>query len=383
MELRDCLEREDRIAAFIEADGSISFEDLDGLLEGAFSIEGKVAIPCSRAAWYGIRDGSPILDIPIELDGLQIGFLCLCSKLRDARVEFAAITEFQRHALVRLASPIDFDQGGEGLLRQELDCVVIDRSQLEHFLDKRSTSALWGGFILRADEISIERTFIEAETAKIDVLNLESPRTTRHQAALQRATEMSIASDRFLHLYHFLELDYDHEIIERISRIDRENTRGLEKLLVTGRAELERLLLICEGFTELQKLEQIALKLRNHRDAALAVFYTYGKDHNPLKDQVQFERQFLEAAAITRPELDSIKRAQGLESNFAKDNQSYSEMLVRLACYWVYRIRCCIAHNKLGEYHLRSAADMRFIAEFGEPLIKALIVHRLTPRQAP
>src|SRR5690606_19472262 len=111
MELRDCQTRGDRIAAFLEADGEIVFEDLQDLAEGAFAIAGKVALPCSRAARYGVSEESPILDIPIALDGEQIGYLCLSSRLKDAGVQLAAITEVQRHALLRLASPSDFEQG--------------------------------------------------------------------------------------------------------------------------------------------------------------------------------------------------------------------------------------------------------------------------------
>src|SRR5690606_40112766 len=87
MELRDCQTRGDRIAAFLEADGEIVFEDLQDLAEGAFAIAGKVALPCSRAARYGVSEESPILDIPIALDGEQIGYLCLRSEEHTSELQ--------------------------------------------------------------------------------------------------------------------------------------------------------------------------------------------------------------------------------------------------------------------------------------------------------
>lgn len=380
MNVTECLERQEELARFLELDTPISIEDLSWLEEGIYAVAGKVVLPCLPAARFGSPGGdrdNPILDIPIELEGEQVGLLCLSSRLKDLGVDASAVTDAQKQAILRLASSVDFDAGGAAMLNLKLDCAVIEKEKVESFFRHRSTSAVWGGFVLKADEIPLENFVVDIEQARIEVIDLDSPRTNRHRGALQRATESSIVVDRFLHLYHFLELDYDHEIVRRIREISPENTRGLEKLLVTGRAELERLYLVSEGFSQFDELERIAGLLKPHRETALAVFYDYGKEQNPLKERIAFEQQFLDSAIVTRQVLNEIKRSQGLESNFARDESTYRDMLVKLACYWTYRIRCCIAHNKLGEYHLQSASDMRFVGEFGEPLITALIVHRL------
>lgn len=377
MDHQECLLRQNELARFLESQAPVSIKGLSFLGDGLYAVADKVTIPCIPTAQFEIDCSSPILDIPIVLEDEQIGSLCLSSQLRSSSTTLAAITDVQKHAVVRLASSDDFDRGDEGLLSQSYDCVVIDRAHVEQFLEHRSTSSFWGGFVLKPDEIPLEKSATTASSATIRILDLAPPRTARHRAALQRATQSSIAVDRFLHLYHFLELDYDHEIVRRIIGIDAENTKDLERLLGTGRTELDRLHLVCDGFSAINELEEIACSLGKHRESALTVFYDYGKDQNPLKEQIAFEKQFLEAPTVNRETLDTIKKSFNLKLNFAHDTDTYNAVLVKLACYWTYRIRCCIAHNKLGEYHLRTASDMRFVAEFGEPLVKALIAHRL------
>ena len=376
----ECLERLDLLSNFMEMDSPPTVENVEVLGAGLYAVYGKVALPClptGRFGMDGIESEGVILDIPIDLEGETIGHLCLSSKLDQSGIDISAVTDAQKHAIVKLSSASDFDTGSPAMMRLEYDCVVIDRSQVEQFLQSRRTSALWGGFVLELDKIPLERHVARAGSSRIKIGDLTSPRTLRHSAALQRATESPVPVDRFLHLYHFLELDYDHEIVKRISQVDPENTRGLEKLLVTGRAELDRLHLLCEDFSDLDELERIAGVLKDHAETALSVFYDYGKDHNPLKSSEAFKFQFLEAPVINRHTLDEIKKSNALDSTFARNDTSYREMLIKLACYWVYRIRCCVAHNKLGEYHLWTASDMRFVGEFGEPLIMALIMHRL------
>lgn len=46
----------------------------------------------------------------------------------------------------------------------------------------------------------------------------------------------------------------------------------------------------------------------------------------------------------------------------------HSEFILRIVSYWIYRVRCSIAHNKIGEY-LLSWEDEEFLVKFAEPLL--------------
>lgn len=381
MNAAECLEREHNLAEFLEASLPLRLVGLEGLGAEVFSIEGYVVFPCMPAGRFGFLKetigNNPILDIPIMLDGQEIGFFCLSSKLSGAGVEPHTATDIQKHALIKLITADDFDARDIAKFRPAFDCVVVEAEYAESLLRNREASAVWGGFVLCDDALEIERSVEFADSARIFVANLSGPRTNRHRLALQRATESALTVDRFLHLYHFLELDYDHELVERIRAIDLENTVVLEKLLSTGRTELDRLQLVMENFSEFNELESVIGLLGIHGRVAFTVFYDYGKDHNPLKEREAFQLQFIDSPVISRDELDAIKKTHRLKADFTKDDGSYKAMLIKLACYWVYRIRCCIAHNKIGEYHMRTAEDMRFVYEFGELLVRLMISHRL------
>jgi hypothetical protein len=254
---------------------------------------------------------------------------------------------------------------------------VAPEDHIQTLKEVLQTSAAWGGFVTFEDALPIATSINDVESAIIKAGRLSHPRTTRHKLALQRATESPVAIDRFLHLYHFLELDFDHELVERVKAANIENTTELNRILSRGRDELDRLHLVLEGFGDFNSLEAIFSSLQEHNDVALNVFYEYGKEHNPLKDRDSFEALFGTNPAVTQDSLNRIKERNKLNVNFTARQEEYHKFLIKLACYWIYRIRCCIAHNKIGEYHMQTPEDMRFVSEFGEPLVRLLIFHRL------
>jgi hypothetical protein len=102
--------------------------------------------------------------------------------------------------------------------------------------------------------------------------------------------------------------------------------------------------------------------ITNHQNIALEIFYKFGKTSNPLKSEIDFSKVV----------------PFGFEENILKSKSisfhaNHPKFIKHLASYWIYRIRCCIAHNKIGEYIL-SHSEEEFIAEFAEPLIKEVII---------
>lgn len=375
MNYRECIDRSDDIATFMERQTPPDCRELDA---EHYSIYGLVAIRCLRTGKFSAdRDGEhAIFDIPITRDGTDVGHLILLSQLDRFDANLSRATDSQKVAYIRLASTADFDQT-TGFGKYDVDCVVIREESFQEFMGAADSSSLWGGFVLESRAIALRSSTQPASISSIEIKPLPPPPTSRHAAALQRAAESSIATDRFLHLYHFLELDYDHEIIRRIRALGHEETRGLEKILSTGKTELDRLTFLTEGFDETSEIEEACTVLKDHQQPAIDVFYEYGKETNPLKDRETFLKMFIDPGVINRTSLDQIRRMHRLSANFTKSEAAYKSTLVKLSCYWVYRIRCCIAHNRLGEYHLHTPSDMDFVSSFGERIIKSLISYRL------
>lgn len=386
MDASECIRRKAEIAGFLEIDDELVAVSPVDCHSHLYSIAGRISIPCLPSGGYGLQQDEnrkqPALEIPIRLDGTEIGSLCLSSRLLESGIKPDSASDNIKHSLLRLCSEDELVTTGFVGSGPALDCVVVFEAHFPALMKHHLSSALWGGFVLLQDAVSIERSTRACESSVIDVAELGVPRTTRHRLALQRSTESEVSADRFLHLYHFLELDYDHELVKRIKEIDIEDTSELNRLLSTGRDELDRLNLVMEGFSNHSSLESIFSFLPRHKDVAIKVFYEYGKDHNPLKDKDAFEHLFLTTPSINRESLHAKKEQYKLNTNFTSKDEVYRIMLVRLACYWVYRTRCCIAHNKIGEYHMRTPEDMQFVSDFAEPLAKLMISHRLGPNEA-
>ena len=65
-----------------------------------------------------------------------------------------------------------------------------------------------------------------------------------------------------------------------------------------------------------------------------------------------------------------------LENMNIRGRNPHNEMIIYIASYWIYRIRCSIAHHKIGEY-LFSWKDENFIVDFGEPLLREVVIQCL------
>lgn len=381
MDAEECMGRLDAIAQFLEHKGELSITPIINSKHNQYSLAGKVSIPCLAAGKYAPKNigagSSPVLEIPITIDDIEIGFLCLTSKIHEAEVDPWLASDNIKHSLIKICSATEFDATRFDGSRPNLDCIVALEDHIQTLTELLPTSAAWGGFVPCEEALPIATSVNDAESSVIKAERLLPARTNRHKLALQRATESSIAIDRFLHLYHFLELDFDHELVKRIKATDIENTTELNRILSRGRDELDRLHLVLEEFVDFNALESIFSSLQEHNDVAINVFYEYGKEHNPLKDRKAFEALFATNPSVTFESLKKIKERDKLNVKFTATQDEYYTAMIKLASYWVYRIRCCIAHNKIGEYHMQTPEDMRFVSEFGEPLVRILISHRL------
>jgi hypothetical protein len=98
------------------------------------------------------------------------------------------------------------------------------------------------------------------------------------------------------------------------------------------------------------------------------IFIRFGKEKNSnfyLTDSIKYNALLSDADAFTNP--NSVKTHTNIQPT------DYPKFIHTITSYWIYRIRCSIAHFKIGEYILtRDKED--FIVEFAEPLIKEVLI---------
>jgi hypothetical protein len=172
--------------------------------------------------------------------------------------------------------------------------------------------------------------------------------------------------NRFLKLYHLLELQFDMHTAYAIKKLLENGNKEKEisaMLKEYAKEDIRRFQsLIIERCKDLVALVPLLNAVEPLKNKAIAIFYDYGKESNPLAARTTFEK-ILET-----------------EGKFSEDsstpilgNINYSTMIPKLCAYWLYRVRNSIAHNKFGEY-IMGADDEEFIVDFAEPLLKGVIM---------
>lgn len=258
------------------------------------------------------------------------------------------------------------------------DVLILHEEDFEKYLKYKSTSFFWGGYIHQEDELS----FFDYKRKSTDSIVVEgdySIESIRHRKCLLEAANSSSATERFLHLFHFLELDYDYEIVKKVKSLDQDNPIGLWGVLSQQRSDIERLNYLMSGFSNFQFLKNHILKLRNYQTQVIDIFFNYQKESNPIKVLEEFKELFFNSSNISQQEFLRIKRDKSLNLNCWSTEESFNKKLIELCCYWIYRVRCSIAHNKLGDYHILDR-DLPFVVEFCEPILKEFIKYRIISR---
>ena len=160
-----------------------------------------------------------------------------------------------------------------------------------------------------------------------------------------------------------IELQFDLHTAEKIGALLLEGNKEKEisvRLRDYATDEINRLeSIIKERCTNIESLENLLNKVSQYKSNALTIFYEYGKASNPL---------------IKKRDFNYLSQGSGLfnETEILAKGKSYPTLIWKLSAYWIYRMRCCIAHNKLGEY-IMGADDEKFVINFAEPLMKEVV----------
>lgn len=308
-------------------------------------------------------------DVPIYIGGDEIGVLCL---LKGVQAEVASLTDHRYAALLHESAGLAMTAD---LYKFSGDYVVIERERLEEYNIHQATSAFWGQY-LHADQANFPGGVDISEQERIVVDERALILTPRHFESLAKYAAYGRSTDRFLFLYHFIEIDFEREFIRRIKQIDENGSYGVSRVLkdLGGNEELPRLVALIAGMST-TGLERCANVLRRHFDVAESVFYEFGKESNPIKERADFRAYFRDCPTVSNFAFTEFKRANGsITLNFS---QRYEENLKKVCAYWIYRVRCCIAHNKMGEYHMMTASDMSFLDEFALPMLREMVSYRM------
>lgn len=242
--------------------------------------------------------------------------------------------------------------------------ILVDVANYADYIQNyREGSGVWGHFVHVEQQSSRTlpyRPLIQQITARP---NLDLSRAIVKDAVF-RAVAHASPLERFLKLYHLLEIDFDVQIVEQINALGAD-LKGIGKILksFSGDKEFDRLLKLVRQasstdafFTRI--LTEVFADPIHHAQLAEMLF-EYSKESNPYKVDGS---TFLTLIAGGF-DVQSL-RAAGLNTNY--------DHLTKFTAYIIYRFRCSIAHVKIGEYML-TTDDEPLISAVAEPLIVAIL----------
>jgi hypothetical protein len=320
--------------------------------DGFLNVNHKLALKVDQVSSY--YDTSSDISV-FDPQGVEIGVLCFTKEL--GKVNWRGVTENQFIAFVNEAS---FGDREDDYTFKYNYLILKDSSYDDYILKFKNTSSVWGGFnhLSTTPMIGYTKPITEIHISEIKLEN------NIFKENSQRAVIQPFAHERFLKLYHLLELRFDLEVVNEIKTLDFNlNPEKIGKIFTDySLNELSRLKHIVErNINEIQPLTDCLNKIIDYQDLANEIFYKFGKNGSPMKELGDF--------------INVVPF--GFEEAHLKDHKinyqkNHSKFIKDLASYWIYRVRCSIAHNKIGEYIL-SWDNEEFIVEFAEPLLKEVL----------
>lgn len=239
--------------------------------------------------------------------------------------------------------------------------VTTDVPASEYDQELRATSDIWGGFSHYETPPNVSNAF-ESITANARI----SVPSAHHSEAFARYTVAQNPFERFLRLYHCVELLFDTITVLRIKKLTAD-IRGLSAILSAHEAkEVHRLISISKDFIyDHESLAEKLTLISGYEGLAKTIFDDYSKDGNPIPPSGNPPRWESVVSSLTsgRCSEGDLKADSAL-----RPQEDYANFVARISAYWIYRVRCSIAHSRIGEFILTdSEAD--FVRNFAEPLL--------------
>jgi hypothetical protein len=261
----------------------------------------------------------------------------------------------------------DFENVGYEILKPIL---LIHTSQVsEYIANYMDGCELWGGFSHKE----------QARNQSLIVEEIKAYKGIRYPTDEQKnkildSVHSNNSFDRFLKKYQLIELLYDYILIARLRTIDPSLSHFRHTMNSYTKDECETLKEIINTYVdEPSKYLSVLYDSSNYEDVVLDIFKKHSKDSNPLKDDTNWDRFWL---AVQSQKLSFADVVGNQEYRFNKDchkdTAPYNKGLNNIIAYWIYRVRCSIAHYKIGEF-IFSSEHEEFVVKIVEKLLDEVL----------
>lgn len=258
--------------------------------------------------------------------------------------------------------------------------LLIKESFSERYInDYLITSSFWGGFS------HVERDFIfQPSISSIEIPSQFNFPTTHNSDLSFWSLFSSNPLEKFLKDYHQLELLFNLIIIKKVQTISITDLNEINNVYKDLRkSEMESLLYIFENFIDNDEtyLKVIIDTFKNNETLCENFLQNYSKESNPLGDSKKWEKFKLFVEKADQDNCISIDdffhTATHKDIAFAQSGkkEEFIKNIKKINAYWIYRIRCSVAHTKLGEFIFEYNQDNHeFIYKYANILIKSTIL---------
>lgn len=293
----------------------------------------------------------------VHEDGLELGQLLL---LKGMKLEnFYSLSFVQFLAYVADVSCEQFGELGHVFSKDFL--VTSNNSAADYSRDLRGTSDIWGGFSHSPPPPS-NGAPMSSIVANSDI----SVPSLHHSEAFARYTYARNPFERFLRLYHCIELLFDTITVLRVKQLSSD-IRNLSTILnAHATKEVDRLISISSDFISgHEALAQKLTLISGYEQLAKNIFDDHSKSGNPIPPSANPSRWASVVGSLSR----GLYKESDLKSNLTlRSQEDYNAFISKISAYWIYRVRCSIAHSRIGEFILTDA-ETGFVEDFAEPLL--------------
>lgn len=263
----------------------------------------------------------------------------------------------------------------QGIIPNKLEnnFLVIYQNHAESYFNKfYGKESLWGGFnhteYTPTPSKKTEKIYLPDLEIKFPTdLNLINSKT---------AINSNSIFDLFLKNYHNIELLFNLIFLRELRRIDINNISEASSIYKKlNKDEIESLKYLISEFT-MNKIILLELIIKSFNDYPVItkeILYEYGKDSSPVKDSVVRSKfnDFIEKCILDAPGNIGEYLVISKNKKFKSDEKSFIDFINNFIAYFIYRIRCSIAHKKFGEFIFSENEESKnFMIDISLPLIK-------------
>lgn len=251
--------------------------------------------------------------------------------------------------------------------------MVLKKPYIETYLSKfYGKESLWGGFNHKK---SMHISSKKLSTIHLPNLEISFP-TDIHRFNSERSVLSNNIFYLFLSNYHNLELLFNLIFLRELRKIDIHNIEEANSIYkkLLNRDEFSSLKYLISSFIENNiHIYNIILKaFHMYPEITNELIYEYGKESNPIKDKDKIKFSNLVDKCIlnnTSTFEEHLSNSKSL--SFKGEEGVFKSFINEFITYFIYRLRCSIAHKKFGEFIFNNTEDhINFMIDIGIPIIK-------------